>query len=325
MQSLQAFLLCLKRTQFIDERDMAMTISKQRRFRANASKRRSTLNGLRLEQLEDRRLLATYADVVLADSPLAFYEFNEGTGTNTLDSTGNANTGNFVGAPTYVTGRTGLAGDTALDFTPGNRVDITTAATAFDWISTTTDQVTVEMWGFGDPAAQPRTNTSFNLGNGAGNRVAFAHMPWNDNRIYWDAGIGAGGGSRLSTLVSTTQTEGRWNHYVFVKDGTTNFSGMYINGELVASLNSSTDAFANPSFLRIAENHDGMLDDISVYDQALSAAQVTAHYEAGFVNANDDDYTGSNPITEDQTLVISDGANDLVANDSNEFRHFDLN
>ena len=61
-------------------------------------------------------------------------------------------------------------------------------------ISTTTDQVTVEFWAFGDPNAQPRNNFTFNLGNNSGNRVAFTHLPWGDSRIYWDAGTTCCGG-----------------------------------------------------------------------------------------------------------------------------------
>jgi VCBS repeat-containing protein len=223
------------------------------------------------------------------DGPLGFWQFNEGSGTAPQDSSGNGNDGVFVGSPSYTAdggGRTGLPGDFALDFTPGNRVDITTAATAFDSI-VTQDEVTVEFWGFGDPAAQPRTNTTFNLGNGSNHRVAFSHVTWSDRRIYWDSGMACcGAGTRLTTNpLPEADFEGRWNHYALVKNGSTNFSGIYVNGNLVASHTNSTDAFGDPDFLKIAENFDGMLDDVAIYDKALDATRILAHFHSGSLSA----------------------------------------
>ncbi len=273
------------------------------------------------EPLEPRQLLATYADAVLADNPLGFWQFDEGTGTAPADSTGNGNTGAFVGAPTYTVdggGHSGMAGDYALDFTPGNRVDITTGATAFDSISTTTDQVTVEFWGFGDTAAQPRTNTTFNLGTNSDKHVAFTHSPWNNSNIYWDAGTNCcGGGTRINTAVHATDYEGQWNHYAFVKNGVTNFSGIYINGQLVRSTTGSTDPFDNPDFLRIAQDHDGLLDDVAIYDQALTTAQIQTHYAAAFVDAVDDPAAFPDPAyaTDEATSLVIPAADGVLVND----------
>ncbi len=56
-----------------------------------------------------------YADVVLADSPLAYYRLGESSGTTMTDSSGNGRHGTYVGSPTL--GAAGLVpGDTCADF-----------------------------------------------------------------------------------------------------------------------------------------------------------------------------------------------------------------
>ena len=221
---------------------------------------------------------SSYSAAVLADNPLAFWQFNEGSGTSQTDSTGNGNTGASVGTPDLRRRPLGQAGDFALDFTPGNYVNITTALTAFDSI-VTNDQVTVEFWVFGDPAANP-TNTTFNLTNGGGNRVAFVHLPWDDSNVYWDACYRRGAGSRVNTLVASNDYEGKWTHYAFVKNGTTNFSGIYIDGEPRQIHHGFHRRLRNPDILRIAENFDGMLDDVAIYNTALTQTQIRAHIDA---------------------------------------------
>ena len=237
-------------------------------------------------------------------NPLGFWEFNEGSGTMPQDSSSNDNDGTIVGSLNYVPGRTGDAGDFSLNFSPGNRVDIVNGATAFDSVSGN-DAVTVAFWAFGDPAAQPRNNTTFNLGNNAGNRVAYNHVTWGDRIIYWDSGLNCcGAGTRLNTspLSPDSLFEGQWNHYTFVKNGATNFSGIYINGALEVSQTNSTDPFGNPDFLRIAENYDGMLDDVLILDQALTSTQVQELYDARdgigiFLRDNTLEKTGTGTLT----------------------------
>lgn len=194
----------------------AKKLARKSPSRVAQAKRRQQRSML-FESLEDRHMMAgnLYANAVLADGPLAYWQFNEGSGTAPQDSTGNMNHGVFAGAgaaPAYVAGQSGTPGDLSLNFTPTGFVNVPSATTAFDSI-VTRDAVTVEFWHFGDPLTNPRTNTTFNLTNGSSNRVAFTHTPWSDGRIYWDAGIDANAPSRTNTgVLSSANYEGQWNH-----------------------------------------------------------------------------------------------------------------
>ena len=249
----------------------------------------------------------TYAGAVLADSPISFWQFNDGSGTVAADSV-STNDGNFTNAntPNWVGGWSGQDGDTAVAFSTGQYINVANAATgAFDSI-VTTDQVTVEFWAYGDLDTQPRSNETFNLGNG-GQRTAFVHLPWEQ----WEYLLGCwdellrGLAPRLNAQFQVTDYAGKWNHYAFVKDGTTNFSGIYINGELTASRTNSTDAFANPSHLRIGTNYTGALDDVAIYDKALSADQIRTHFEAAFPTAVDDPVSAAQTTDDNTTITVS--------------------
>jgi autotransporter-associated beta strand protein len=207
---------------------------------------------------------------------IGFWAFNEGGGTTAVDSSGNGNTGTF-GVSSYTAGQSGGVGDTALNVLGGGQT-VTIAPGGFSSIGTT-NQVTLSMWIFGNAAEQPRTNTTVEGLNG-GNRIVFTHSPWVDGRIYWDSGNAGccGGNVRTNTApLSPTLYEGQWNHYALVKNGVTNFSGIYINGTLVASnATGSTANLSGLTSLTLARDYRGFLDDIAIYNNAISADSITA-------------------------------------------------
>ena len=206
---------------------------------------------------------------------IGYWAFNEGSGTTAIDSSGNGNNGTF-GTSSYTTGQSGAAGDYALnDVGTGQAVSVP-AAGQFDDIGTN-NQVTLSLWMYGDPVLQPRNNTTVSGMNGR-NRIIFTHLPYGGGRIYWDSGnvTCCPGSMRLSYVESDPNNyEGRWNHYALVKDGTTDFSGVYVNGTLAASTNSSTADLAGMTSLVLSPNFRGY-DDIAIYSDALSADTILA-------------------------------------------------
>jgi hypothetical protein len=96
-----------------------------------------------------------------------------------------------------------------------------------------------------------------------------------------------------------------WHHLVAVFDGT-NFT-LYVNGAVaaMASLPAGQSVRANPFLpLTIGTTTEygrwfsGDLDEVAVYTNALSAAQVLAHYETG---------TNAAPATPYEQVVLADG------------------
>ena len=208
----------------------------------------------------------------LAQGPIAYWRFNEGGGTTATDNTGNGNNGTFT-TSSYAGGVSGAPGDTSL-FANSTSQAVNVPAGGFASIGTN-NQVTLSFWGYGDPTQQARPNTTVNGNNG--NRIVFTHAPWSDGRIYWDSGNAGccGGNVRTNTNpLPVNLYEGQWNHYAMVKNGVTNFSGIYINGNLIASTNSSTADLAGLTQLILAQDHRGLLDDISIYSRALSVPEI---------------------------------------------------
>ncbi len=306
---------------------MPRSLSKQLRHRQNVRRLRSLRQSLQMESLEARMLLTAYADAVLADNPLAFFQFDEGSGTTANDSTANATHGNIENATYSLNGggRGGDAGNYALSFDGnGDSVRVVDDATsvntnAFNSI-TANNKVTVEFWQYG--IGQARDDTIFGGFDSSGNRQVMSHLPWGNSNVYFDTGGGASTPSqRINTAMPATTFNGRWNHWVFIKDG--NNKTVYNNGVAIPALTQS-NATANIGDIHrffvgseanssggITNSYLGLIDDFAVYDKALSAAQVADHYQASF----DDAFA-----TDEDTAISVDSSVGLLTNDMPLYR-----
>jgi hypothetical protein len=215
----------------------------------------------------------TYASTVLADGAVAHYRLGESSGTAAVDAI-NGNDGTYQNTPTLgVTGA--LAGDanTAVTFASASSEYVNRAdAAALDL----GDVFTIELWakrastgqmvlvqkGTGtDSGYQVWINTSHEvrLSDGAGNVVSFHGAVWSD----------------------TTD----WHHVVFTKNGSTRDA--YFDGVEDTGLATNRTLTDNASDLSIASGNggvnyfDGTLDEVALYDVALTATQVLDHYARG--------------------------------------------
>jgi hypothetical protein len=154
-------------------------------------------------------------------------------------------------------------------------VDIVTAADgALDTI-TTNNAATVTVWLFGADE-QPVDGTVFWFA-GTNQRQLLAHVPWSDSIIYFDS---AGCDSCLNIREDDpTNFKGQWNHYAFVKDGED--GAIYQNGELLTDATTmplaAMDVITTARFGTFAANsfpYAGLMDDIGVWDEALSLEQI---------------------------------------------------
>jgi hypothetical protein len=109
-----------------------------------------------------------------------------------------------------------------------------------------------------------------------------------NNKIYWGGTNGYYGGT-------TNMNDGNWHHIVFVATGTT--SEIFIDGFSVATGGNKVQASANTSDFFIGTdvngNNDftGLLDEISIFNYALSSSEITSMYNSGVPN----DLTSLNP------------------------------
>lgn len=210
---------------------------------------------------------------------VGWWKLNDGTGSGTAaDSSGNGNTGtltNMDSATDWVAGKV----DTALDFDGDNdRVNVADNAALRMGA-----EISIAVW------AKPDT-----LGSGIGfdwmvdkhdGAPAYKDYYLRLDDVTGGLNFGFGDGSQWhSLLVDGVATVGEWQHFVSTYDGSV--IKLYKNGSL---LGESSSIVAVPStgtsVLRFGQQnnvggsgyaYDGKLDDIRIYNRALSAAEVQA-------------------------------------------------
>lgn len=208
----------------------------------------------------------------LAASPYAeeglvlYYSFDEGAGSTVRDRSGNGNDGRIQGAE-YIRSGDGFAlrfdgVDDCVDCPPSPSLDLTNA-------------VTVEAWVY--PEAVPAVGEAGIVGKGYDSYVLTYYR---DGRCWWYI---SGGGNHCQALLTT----GSWHHVAGTFDGQS--LRLYVDGKLVAErrsrsprINRGPNLFlatsaGDPRFTRHA-HFKGMLDEVRIYNRALSAKEVQMHY-----------------------------------------------
>ena len=190
--------------------------------------------------------------------------------------------GEVKGRTGFTTGRTGAAGDRAINFgssPAGNWVRIHHEGNRWLRPASDANQLTVSFW---QKLHSRKSSSSFWFGAGsapAGQRNAQAHVPWGGGDIFWDtAGCCGGGDTRINKAWGGNYNS--WNHFAFVKNGNT--KQIFINGELHHQGNNSKRLFGDWTVASIGSNNGGgsnvagMIDDFAVYASALTGAEIQA-------------------------------------------------
>jgi len=200
---------------------------------------------------------------------VAYFSFDEGSGTTTGSTVGGL-TGSISGA-TWATGQTGgaLSFDGVNDWVTvadTNSLDLTTEMTLEAWVRPTA----INGW---ETVVLKETT----------GELAYA--------LYGDNNADTGGAHRpgawirqgstsYSTLGTAQLGVNTWAHLAATYDGAV--LQMYVNGTLASSLNHSGAINTSTGVLRIGGNSvwgeyfNGLIDDVRVYNRALSASEILA-------------------------------------------------
>src|SRR3989344_5196869 len=212
---------------------------------------------------------------------VGYWSFNEGTGSYAGDSSGNRNQGTLTNGPTWVDGKRGKA----LNFDGVNDYVIASSTSLNNLPA-----MTVSAWMF------PRSSGEGTVGNIVTKSQGAGVNGW---RIYQDGTqirmiVDYDGGSDLSRLGGTgSETLNQWQHIVFTWDGSsisTNIK-IYRDGKEVSGTsgnNGTGNRISDSSNSLIIGNDDGqtrtfngLIDDVRVYNRALSAAEIQTLYKSG--------------------------------------------
>lgn len=216
--------------------------------------------------------VAQYSNTILKDKPVAYYRLGESTGsTGAMDSSPNGFNGVYEGSPNL--GVQGLINDpnTAVDFTNGDVVIDDNPA--LDFISL---PFSIEAWinatQFPEPIRRIFDKVSpCDCGPGYGLDV-------NSNEIRML-------GNLELEAFPISLTPGTTYHVVGVSNGKGK-GFIYLNGVLIKSgPYMDSGAYSGPAHIAVASDgssrFQGVIDEVAIYNKALSANKILAHYSAG--------------------------------------------
>lgn len=199
---------------------------------------------------------------------IAQLPFNEGNGLTTADQSGNKNNGQISGA-TWVKGKFG----NALSFDGNDYVEIAHSVSL-----SPRNELAVEAWV--NPAEMkvwqriisktPHPNTDYSLFFGKEKNIGFSFKSGKIARTVYSG--------KNSLCI------GSWYHVVGTYDG--KCLKLYLDGKLVNKVSVQEKINAHDGVLRIGgdpkgDNFKGIIDEVSIYNKALTATEVWEHYQAG--------------------------------------------
>jgi PKD repeat protein len=215
---------------------------------------------------------------------LSYWRLGDTGGSSTLiDSFGTSNA-TVNGSPTLgVTGALSGDSDTAASFD-----GLDDAATANLSLSGT-NKVTVEFWmrwnGFANDDDLAMEYTP-NFNSFAGGFLIDPNAPQEEGKF----GVAIGNGSTRNNVFFSRPSAGTWHHYAFVMDSSASAAEQikpYVDGKAVSFTKTASGTgagnFANSSLYFMSRGASslfgaGSLDELAVYNRALDAATIAAHY-----------------------------------------------
>jgi hypothetical protein len=213
---------------------------------------------------------------------------------NANDESGNGNNGTVNGA-TLSTDRNGIL-NKAYYFSSsgcGTRIDV-------DLINSNqiTTELTLSYWALqsGNGCIAPRIMEFYSPGDGPG---TLGSQQWNS---YWTISHVLSNNTNV-TLQGNPITTNNWYQITYTNDGTV--AKLYQNGNLVLASNVSGNPILSSDFAIGRMNHpafdahEGKIDDIGIWNRALTEAEITSLYQGCSVNPS------VNPITSS----VSSGSN----------------
>ncbi|MDB5072558.1 MAG: cell surface protein [Candidatus Eremiobacteraeota bacterium] len=227
---------------------------------------------------------SSYAGIVLADNPLAYYRTNESSGTTATDASGHGYNGTYGSSVTL--GGTGFVpGDTAPSFPGGTSSSAKVLKSPASSALALTGSMSVEFW-VNVPSSVTSTQILFTQPFSNGNSYYPVYVSLdNGSPAYFTVQLNTTGG-----VVATYPTAvlGAKNHVVLTWNGSTLTA--YVNGvsSSTATGSGSLTNFASPYTgftvggpVDAHTGFTGALGEFAIYNSVLPAARVLAHYNAG--------------------------------------------
>jgi len=237
-----------------------------------------------------------YSGIVLGDSPLGYWRFDEPAGAvQATDSSGNNRSLNLTGFDAGQFGQPGATADrnAALYFRDPKgaslREDTAESPNTTDFSFASGESFSIEYW----VKVAPGHASSADTGVLGDNYDQSENRPWYMSRLTGsgdtrraDFFLRTAGGSSKQALGATNLVDDRWHHVVGIYDASAATTNLYVDSVLEATATAVTpDAYGTNGDTFILGNHnnrtlDARLDEVAVYATALDANQVLSHYQS---------------------------------------------
>lgn len=212
-----------------------------------------------------------YNTTILADSPLIYFQLNETSGTTFANSGSNGGASSAIGAG-VTKGQSGVDGSNAI-LLSGTSTGYFTASSTPNFMSD--NQFSVEAWvktttsGAKTIVAYNPGSRGFSLGTNSSNRATFSIM--NNN-----------GTSTVTASGSTNLiNDGNWHHIVATAASAT--LTIYVDGVSTQNTSALGGTYGITGDFVVGATSSGFtgtVDEVALYDGALTSTQVTTHFNA---------------------------------------------
>ncbi len=219
---------------------------------------------------------SVYRSAVLGDGPVAYWRLDETSGTTAHDVTGHGHDGAYAASCAL-----DVAGALLDDTDPAVRFDGMTSAVSLpptDLDFSGTAPFSVEAW-----VNVAHTTNQFrhavNHESQTGDREGYAMFLQTSGNLAFERFVAANG----NTLQGPVAKLNQWYYVVGTYDGAK--LTFYVNAAMVAQAGDarSRSPLADDFYIGAGETikfFDGVVDEVAIYDKALTPAQIAAHYHA---------------------------------------------
>jgi len=258
---------------------------------------------------------SAYRTVVLADSPIVYYEFDETSGTTVANSgsTGATNDGTIGtdGGAVTVNQASFAQGGTSYDFGGGHILAAALPSSLTEW--------TIEAWVNWDPEKTSASNIFANDQGGWNDDVLFGIGAENGAVGVPDGSVGLvqqGSPGATRDFVESPMTANEWHHVVVTASTLSNELVLYIDGVEVAKNETPNNGLTmnggengdpgtlGTPFISVGAARavvdpgyrpfDGLIDEFAIYGTVLDADAISSHYTAALsahvINITDIDF-----------------------------------
>ena len=274
--------------------------------------------------IEDDEILVPqpYAEAILEDEPIVYFSFDETEGqvADNLGTLGEDNDGLWMAGlgpddsveADVSSGDGPRPGEGFIGFPAGNNAALFTGDVDSLWVDVQSPLLsnlqafTLEYW----VKPQNRLENGWSRVGVVGQNDAVEYGFINTNTIQ----IWTPGGGSLNTNYSFD--DGEWHHVATVADGTSIKN--YFDGQFINEGGGATSSYGSSDFNvhiggggvydATGNNFDGLIDEVAIFDKAISAERVKEHFDAGSVGLFPG-LGGPDPVDDVITGVSSDGSN----------------